>query len=33
VVRTAEALAIERRVGYAELEQALERSAASVFGW
>jgi TatD DNase family protein len=33
VVHTAQALAIERRVGYAELEQAVQRSAASVFGW
>ena len=33
VVRTAEALAVERRVPYAELERSIERSAAAVFGW
>jgi TatD DNase family protein len=33
VVHTARALAIERRVPYAELEAAIERSAAAVFGW
>ncbi|HUE27825.1 MAG TPA: TatD family hydrolase [Solirubrobacteraceae bacterium] len=33
VVHTAKALAVERRVPYDELEAALERSAASVFGW
>jgi TatD DNase family protein len=33
VVHTARALALERRVPYAELEAALERSAAAVFGW
>ena len=33
VVLTAHALAVERRVPYAELEQAIERSAATVFGW
>jgi TatD DNase family protein len=33
VVRTAQALAIERRVPYAELEQSIERSSAAVFGW
>jgi TatD DNase family protein len=33
VVHTARALAVERRVPYEELEAALERSAAAVFGW
>jgi TatD DNase family protein len=33
VVHTAQALAAERRVAYEELETALERSAAAVFGW
>ncbi len=33
VVHTAKALAVERRVPYDELEAALERSAAAVFGW
>jgi TatD DNase family protein len=33
VVHTAQALAVERRVAYAELEAAIERSAATVFGW
>ena len=33
VVHTAQALAIERRVGYEELEAAIDRSAAAVFGW
>ncbi len=33
VIHTAQALAVERRVPYAELEAALERSAAAVFGW
>ena len=33
VVHTARALAVERRVGYAELEAGVERSAASLFGW
>ena len=33
VVRTAEALAVERRVSYAELEQSIALSAASAFGW
>ena len=33
VVHTAQALAVERRVSYAELEAAVEASAASVFGW
>ncbi len=30
---TARALAVERRVPYEELEEAIERSAAAVFGW
>ncbi len=33
VVRTAEALALERRVSYAEFERSVEDSAAAVFGW
>jgi TatD DNase family protein len=33
VVHTAAALAVERRVPYDELEAAVERSAAEVFGW
>jgi TatD DNase family protein len=33
VVHTAQALAVERRVAYSELESAVERSAAAVFGW
>ena len=33
VVHIAQALATERRVPYAELEAAVERSAATVFGW
>jgi TatD DNase family protein len=33
VVHTAKALAVERRVPFAELEAALDRSAAAVFGW
>jgi TatD DNase family protein len=33
VARTAQALAVERRVSYEELEQGIERSAAAVFGW
>jgi TatD DNase family protein len=33
VVRTAQALAVERRVPYAELEQSIEHNAATVFGW
>ncbi len=33
VIHTAQALAVERRVPYAELEVALEASAAAVFGW
>jgi TatD DNase family protein len=33
VVHTAQAIAIERRLSYAELDVAIERSAATVFGW
>ena len=33
VVHTAQALAVERRVGYEELEAAVEASAANLFGW
>jgi TatD DNase family protein len=33
VAHTAQALAVERRVPYEELEAAVERSAADVFGW
>jgi TatD DNase family protein len=33
VVHTAQALAVERRVPYAELEATIESSAAAVFGW
>jgi TatD DNase family protein len=33
VVHTARALALERRVPYAELESALEHAASEVFGW
>ena len=33
VVHTAQALAVERRVPYPELETAIEASAAAVFGW
>ena len=33
VVHTAQALAVERRVSYAELEADVEASAAAVFGW
>ncbi|HWK17333.1 MAG TPA: TatD family hydrolase [Solirubrobacteraceae bacterium] len=33
VVHTAQTLALERRVGYGELEQAVERNAATLFGW
>jgi TatD DNase family protein len=33
VVNTAQVLAVERRVGYEELEAAVDRSAARVFGW
>ena len=30
---TAQALAVERRVAYAELERAIEQSAAAVVRW
>jgi TatD DNase family protein len=33
VVHTAQAVALERRVDYPELEAAVERSATEVFGW
>jgi TatD DNase family protein len=33
VVHTAQALAVERRMPYAELEAGIELSAATVFGW
>ncbi len=33
VVHTAQAIAVERRTSYEELERALERSAAAVLGW
>jgi TatD DNase family protein len=33
VVHTAQALAVERRVSYEDLEAAVERNAATVFGW
>jgi TatD DNase family protein len=33
VVHTAQALAVERRVPYAEFEAAIKSSAAAVFGW
>lgn len=33
VVHTAQAVAVERRVSYAELERAVAQSAAEVFGW
>ncbi len=33
VVHTAQALALERRVSYEELEAAVEASAEAVFGW
>lgn len=33
VVHTAQALALERRVSYRELEQSIELSAAAVFDW
>jgi TatD DNase family protein len=33
VVHTAQALALERRVPYEELEQDLEANAATLFGW
>ncbi len=33
VVHTAQAIAVERRVSYQELEAGVERAAAAVFGW
>ena len=33
VVHTAQALAVERRESYGELEAAIERGAAALFGW
>jgi TatD DNase family protein len=33
VVHTAKALAVERRIPYAELEAAVDRNAATLFGW
>ena len=33
VAHTAQALAVERRISYEELERAVEGSAAAVFGW
>jgi len=33
VVHTAQALAVQRRVSYSELEASIERSAQEVFGW
>ena len=33
VVATAQAIAVERRVSYAELEQSVEANAAGLFGW
>jgi TatD DNase family protein len=33
VVHTAQALAVQRRVGYEELERAVEANAAALFGW
>jgi TatD DNase family protein len=33
VVHTARALAVERRVSYDELAEAIDRAAAAVFGW
>jgi TatD DNase family protein len=33
VVHTAQAMALERRVPYEELEAAIERNAAAVYGW
>jgi TatD DNase family protein len=33
VAMTAQALALERRVGYAELERAVDANAAALFGW
>jgi TatD DNase family protein len=33
VVATAQAIAVERRVSYAELERSIEANAAALFGW
>jgi TatD DNase family protein len=33
VVATAQAIAVQRRVSYAELEHGIAESAAAVFGW
>jgi TatD DNase family protein len=33
VVHSAKAIAVERRIAYAELEAAVERNAAELFGW
>jgi len=33
VVATAQAIAVERRVSYAELERSIDANAASLFGW
>ena len=33
VVHTARALAVEKRIAYDELEAAIDRNAAAVFGW
>jgi TatD DNase family protein len=33
VVATAQAIAVERRVAYADLEQSVEANAAALFGW
>jgi TatD DNase family protein len=33
VAHTAQALAVERRVAYEDLEASIDRSAAAVFGW
>ena len=33
VAMTAQAIALERRVGYGELERDIELAAAAVFGW
>ena len=33
VAMTAQALALERRVGYADLERAIDANAAALFGW
>jgi len=32
-VYTAKALAVERRVSYEQLDGAVERNAAALFGW